>query len=202
MRHGNHALNQSRGLLAAGCILGRRDWQRLAADRIATLLAESVDAQGVTNEQSIYYQLYNMEAYRAAATGFAEDVGMAVPRAFRRLEKMTRLLTHATLPDGSYASLGDTSHAPARAVRGTTAEYAATEGRKGPMPPARFVTFDAGFAFGRTGWGPRVCSRMRSCGRRSSGRGVHSMVTWITVPSRFTAMGGGATTLTIRASSR
>ena len=33
--HGNHALNQSRGLLAAGCILGRRDWQRLAARRIA-----------------------------------------------------------------------------------------------------------------------------------------------------------------------
>ena len=65
--HGNHALNQSRGLLAAGCILGRRDWQRLAARRIAALLAESVDRQGVTNEQSVYYQLYNLEAYRAAA---------------------------------------------------------------------------------------------------------------------------------------
>jgi hypothetical protein len=150
--HGNHALNQSRGLLAAGCILGRRDWQRLAARRIASLLAESVDAQGVTNEQSIYYQLYNMEAYQAAADRL-RACGMAVPRAFRRLDRMTDLLTHATLPDGTYASLGDTSHAPARSIRGTTAAYAATEGRMGPMPAARFVTFDAGFAFGRTGWG-------------------------------------------------
>ena len=152
VRHGNHALNQSRGLLAAGCILGRRDWQRLAAARIATLLTESVDRQGVTNEQSIYYQLYNLEAYRAAADRL-RACGLAVPRAFRRLEKMTQLLTHATLPDGTYASLGDTSHAPARAIGGTTAQYAATGGRKGPMPMARFATFDAGFAFGRTGWG-------------------------------------------------
>jgi hypothetical protein len=150
--HSNHALNQSRGLLAAGCILGRRDWQRLAARRIATLLAESVDAEGVTNEQSIYYQLYNLEAYRAAADRL-RACGMTAPRAFRRLDKMTDLLTYATLPDGTYATLGDTSHAPARSIRGTTAAYAANEGRMGPMPTARFVTFDAGFAFGRTGWG-------------------------------------------------
>ena len=150
--HGNHALNQSRGLLAAGCILGRRDWQRLAARRIATLLAESVDAEGVTNEQSIYYQLYNMEAYRAAADRL-RACGMAVPRAFRRLDKMTDLLTHATLPDGTYATLGDTAHGEAESVPGTTAAYAASGGREGPPPTERFAVFDAGFAFGRTGWG-------------------------------------------------
>ena len=42
VNRGNHALNQSRGLLAAGCILGRRDWQRLAAKRIAALIVDSV----------------------------------------------------------------------------------------------------------------------------------------------------------------
>ena len=105
--HGNHALNQSRGLLAAGCILGRRDWQRLAARRIAALIVESVDREGVTNEQSVYYQLYNLEAYRAAADRL-RACGMKVPRAFRRLDRMTDLLTHATLPDGTYATLGDT----------------------------------------------------------------------------------------------
>jgi Heparinase II/III-like protein/Heparinase II/III N-terminus len=152
VHHGNHALNQSRGLLAAGCVLGRQDWQRLAADRIAGLLAESVDRQGVTNEQSVYYQLYNLEAYRAAARRM-EACGIAVPRAFRRLDRMINLLTHATLPDGTYTALGDTSHAPARAIRGTTAAFAATGGRKGRMPAATFATFDAGYAFGRTGWG-------------------------------------------------
>lgn len=152
VHHGNHALNQSRGLLAAGCILGRRDWQRLAADRIAGLLAESVDRQGVTNEQSIYYQLYNLEAYQGAAKRM-EACGMAVPRAFRRLDRMTKLLTYATLPDGTYAALGDTSHARARAIGATTAAFAATGGHKGRMPKTTFATFDAGYAFGRTGWG-------------------------------------------------
>ena len=152
VRHGNHALNQSRGLLAAGCVLGRRDWQQLAADRIANLLAESVDRQGVTNEQSIYYQYYNLQAYQAAADR-VRACGMTVPRSFRRLDRMIDLLTHATLPNGAYAPLGDTSHAQAQAIRGTTAAYAATEGRMGPMPTTQFATFDAGFAFGRTGWG-------------------------------------------------
>jgi hypothetical protein len=152
VRHGNHALNQSRGLLAAGCIVGRRDWQRLAARRIAALIVESIDAQGVTNEQAVYYQLYNLEAYRAAADRL-QACGMEVPRAFRRLDRMTDLLTHATLPDGIYATLGDTGRGRAKVIPGTTAGYAASKGREGPRPTERFAVFDAGFAFGRTGWG-------------------------------------------------
>ena len=107
VNHGNHALNQSRGLLAAGCILGRRDWQRLAARRIAVLIVESVDSQGVTNSQSVYYQFYNLQAYRAAGERL-RACGMDVPRTFRRLDRMPDLLTHATLPDGTYMTLGDT----------------------------------------------------------------------------------------------
>jgi hypothetical protein len=150
--HGNHALNQSRGLLAAGCILGRRDWQRLAARRIGALIVESVDRQGVTNEQSVYYQIYNLQAYRAAAERL-RACGMDVPRSFRRLDLMPDLLTHATLPDGTYVTLGDTSHNKAISIPGTTAAYAASKGREGPLPAQRSAVFDAGFAFGRTGWG-------------------------------------------------
>jgi heparinase II/III-like protein len=152
VRHGNHALNQSRGLLAAGCILKRPGWQRLAVERIAALLAESVDDQGVANEQSTFYQLYNLRAYRGAARRM-QDCGLAVPRIFRRLDRMSDFLAHATLPDGTYVTIGDTSLAPARPIVGTTAEFAATGGRAGPRPKKRFVAFDAGFAFGRTGWG-------------------------------------------------
>ena len=50
-------------------------WRRTGSPR---LLAESVDRQGVTNEQSIYYQLYNFEAYRAAAERL-RACGMGVP---------------------------------------------------------------------------------------------------------------------------
>ncbi len=150
--HGNHALNQSRGLLAAGCVLERGDWERLATRRLSTLLAESVDADGVTNEQAVFYQLYNLEAYRAASDRL-EACGIETPREFRRLDRMTQMLTHATLPDGTYATLGDTAHGRASAIPGTSAEYAATGGLHGPKPARRFASFDAGFAFGRTGWG-------------------------------------------------
>ena len=150
--HGNHALNQSRGLLAAGCILGRRDWQRLAARRMGSLIVESVDRQGVTNEQSVYYQFYNLQAYRAAADRL-RACGRDVPRSFRRLDLMPDLLTHATLPDGTYVTLGDTSHNRAAWIPGTTAAYAASKGQEGPLPAQRSAVFDAGFAFGRTGWG-------------------------------------------------
>jgi Heparinase II/III-like protein/Heparinase II/III N-terminus len=150
--HGNHALNQNRGLLAAGCVLGRREWQQLATIRISMLIEESIDADGVTNEQAVFYQLYNLQAYRAASDRL-EACGIETPAAFRRLDRMTQMLTHATLPDGTYATLGDTAHTRATPIAGTTAEYAASGGLRGPKPARTFALFDAGFAFGRTGWG-------------------------------------------------
>ncbi|HSS34753.1 MAG TPA: heparinase II/III family protein, partial [Patescibacteria group bacterium] len=54
--HGNHALNQAIGLLEVGCVLHRAGWLDLAARRINGLVVESVDAQGVTNEQAIGYE--------------------------------------------------------------------------------------------------------------------------------------------------
>ena len=50
---GNHALNQAIALLDAGCYLRRKDWQRLAAQRIGRLVAKSISSQGVSNEQAI-----------------------------------------------------------------------------------------------------------------------------------------------------
>ena len=179
--HGNHALNQSRGLLAAGCILGRRDWQRLAARRIASLLAESVDAQGVTNEQSIYYQLYNLEAYRAAADRL-RACGMAVPRAFRRLDRMTDLLTYATLPDGTYVTLGDTAHGKARVILERPPRTLPAKGAKvrGPHSDSRCSMLASRSA--GPGGGQPAASKTRSCGRRGSGPGVHSTVIWTMAP--------------------
>ncbi len=88
---------------------------------------------------------------------------------------MTELLTHATLPDGRYAALGDTAHSPAAAISGTTAEYAATGGRHGPRPKNTFATFKAGFVFGRTGWGEQRIFRheMVWTGRFGPGRAFH-----------------------------
>src|SRR5262249_33422625 len=61
--HGNHALNQDIGLLEIGCWQQRDDWVSLASHRIDVLLPQSVDSQGVSNEGSVGYELYNWLRY-------------------------------------------------------------------------------------------------------------------------------------------
>ena len=155
VQHGNHALNQNLGLLEVGCLLGRQDWLDLAANRLAALVTESVDTAGVTNEQSIFYQAYNFTRYNAAAIRLAA-CGEPIPAGFERVALMPGFLAHGTLPNGQYEMLGDTEAKPGLVVPGTTAEFAATKGASGPTPDQTAVTFAAGFAFVRTGWGETV----------------------------------------------
>jgi heparinase II/III-like protein len=150
--HGNHALNQSIGLLDVACLLGRSDWKSLAAQRLSTLIGESIDVQGVTNEQAVGYQLYNYNRYNAARSRLLA-CGQPVPSSFARLSRMPLFLAHATLPNGHYEMLGDTDDGPAQPIRGTPAEFAATLGTAGPKPSSELAVYTAGFAFGRSGWG-------------------------------------------------
>ena len=97
---------------------------------------------------------------------------------------MPTFLAHATLPDGTYAMLGDTVRRPAAKIPGTYAEFAATTGRTGPRPPTPFAKYNAGFAFGRTGWGERRAYRDEAMyslrfgpGRRFHGHADHGSVT-------------------------
>ena len=152
VRHGNHALNQSVGLLEVGCRLGRKSWMDLAATRLDRLVRESVNAEGVTNEQAVFYQLYNWSNYTRARQRMAA-CNVPEPRSLARIDRMPEFLAHATLPNGEYVMLGATPQRKALAIPGTAAEYAATQGASGAVPTARFAIFGAGFAFGRTGWG-------------------------------------------------
>jgi hypothetical protein len=154
VRQGNHALNQNRGLLAAGCVLDRPEWQALAVRRLEALVTASVDEEGVTNEQAVFYQRYNYLAYRGAERRL-EACGLGRPDGFSRLDLMPHFLAHATMPDGAYATLGDSNRNPADLLPGTTAEYASTAGTAGPKPDGVFAKYRAGFIFGRTGWGER-----------------------------------------------
>jgi hypothetical protein len=181
--HGNHALGQDRALIAAGCTLRRGDWVRLARDRLARLVVESVDSQGVTNEQAVFYQFYNYSGYKSAEDRLTR-CGYAPPPALARIDRMPGFLAHATLPDGTYVMLGDTARRPAGRIVGTWAEFAATRGLSGPKPPTAFSRYSAGFAFGRTGWGERrpyadeaMFSLRYGPGRRFHGHADHGSVT-------------------------
>jgi hypothetical protein len=150
---GNHALDQSIGLLDAGALLGRQDWTTLARDRMARLVLASISVGGVTNEQAVGYQAYNLKRYRAAAARL-EAYGMAVPSGFARLDRMSRFLAHATLPNGEYEMIGDTEALPVVPEPRSEAEFAATQGRAGRRPSTTVIDHPAeGWLFARTGWG-------------------------------------------------
>ena len=151
VRHGNHALNQSIGLLEVGRVLGRSNWTSLAADRMNALILESVDVAGVTNEQSVDYQAYNYARYTIARDRLMA-VGLNPGSGFDRVGLMPRFLAQATVPDGTFEMLGDTEASPLRAIPGTWAEFVASEGVSGPTPPL-VKAYSAGYLFLRSGWG-------------------------------------------------
>ena len=152
--HGNHALNQDIGLLEVARVLNRADWLTLAGNRINALITESVDRQGVTNEQSVGYELYNYNRYRRAADRMVA-AGLTPGDAFARLDLMPEFLAQASIPNGYLEMIGDTSGRQRAVIPGTTAEYAATSGAAGPKPTRTIARFTAGYLFARTGWGER-----------------------------------------------
>jgi len=149
---GNHALNQSIGLLEVGAVVRRANWQRLANQRITTLVRASVDSEGVTNEQSTAYQLYNLSRYRLAEARLTA-VGLRLTREFSRLDLMAAFLAHATLPNGHLEQIGDTEDMATPQVRGTWAQYAGSGGAIGPKPTSTYRLYRAGYLFARSGWG-------------------------------------------------
>ena len=183
VRAGNHALNQNIALLDVVCHGARDDWTRLASARLGDLAASSIDVEGVTNEQAVFYQLYNWRNYVRARDRLT-SCGLEPPDSFERVDRMVDFLAHATLPNGEYTRLGDTARRRADATPGTTAEFAASLGERGSSPSARFATYKAGFTFGRSGWGETrpfadeiAWSVRHGPGRAFHGHGDHTAVT-------------------------
>lgn len=150
---GNHALNQDAGLLTLACLGDAWDARDLATDRIARLAVDSIDAQGVSNEQAPEYQDYNYERY-LAAWHLIEACGIDTPAWYQRLEQMPIVLAHMVQPDGTYVTIGDTDRRRAKfAFEHPAMRWMSTAGDSGEPPEETFVTFDAGFTFARSGWG-------------------------------------------------
>ena len=191
--HSNHALNQDLGLLAAGCALHTEGWKRIAARRIDVLAAESIDRQGATNEQSVGYEAYNYGRYTEAVERL-QRCKLSVPATLRqRLPLMPRFLAFATMPNGRYVPIGDSEARLADVISGTEAAFAASRGRIGLEPPAASAIYDAGYAFGRTGWGTTrpFTDEVFYSMRWGAGRAIHGHSDGTAV----TLYGGGASLL-------
>jgi hypothetical protein len=135
----NHGLDENLALLAIGCTLGRSSYMDFAAARLQRSMQHTVDAQGVTNEQSTGYEAYNYRRFLAARQRLA-FCGRSLPAALNaRVARMPGVIAAATMPDGTLAQIGDTERAAGDGVVASS----------GPL--TRILS--AGYVFSRSAWG-------------------------------------------------
>jgi hypothetical protein len=149
----NHGTDESLALFGVGCTLGRSDLKKVAADRLTSAIKTSIDTQGSTNEQSTAYAQFNYSLWGRAIDVLENcgvDPGTTIKARRRELAKWLALATDSL---GNLHQIGDSEVVRTAPVPGTVLEYAGTLGAEGIRPTQRIGIFDAGYIFGRTGWG-------------------------------------------------
>ena len=160
--------------------------------RLTALVVDSVDQQGVTNEQAVFYQYYNYSGYRGRSGPPAALRIRGARRRLRRIDRMPSFLAHATLPDGTYVMLGDTVRRSAASIAGTHGEFAASAGGAWAAADGIFARYRRRVRVRqhRMGRAPRLPRRGR-CTAFVSGRAGVSTAMPSTDPSRCTPTGSG-----------
>ncbi|MEI8407382.1 MULTISPECIES: heparinase II/III domain-containing protein [unclassified Kribbella] len=149
----NHGTDESLALFGIGCTLNRPDLKKIAADRLSSAIKTSIDTQGSTNEQSTAYAQFNYSLWGRAIDVLQKcgvDPGTTIKARRRELAKWLALATNSL---GNLHQIGDSEVVRTFPVEGTVLEYAGTLGKSGIRPSQRIGIFDAGYIFGRTGWG-------------------------------------------------
>jgi hypothetical protein len=149
----NHGTDESLALFGIGCTLQRNDLKKIASDRLTSAIKTSIDTQGSTNEQSTAYAQFNYALWGRAIDVLRKcgvDPGTTIIARRRELAKWLALATNSL---GNLPQLGDSEVVRTAPVPGTVLEYAGTLGQQGIRPTQRIGIFDAGYIFGRTGWG-------------------------------------------------
>jgi Heparinase II/III-like protein len=167
----NHGLSQDLELLRAGCAYPASEWggqplywRQLARQQMIESFqpnqyGPAVDAQGATNEQSTGYENFNFGLWTEAEGDLAACHQAPLPATdSARIASMAMFLALATQPDGRLVQIGDTYAIGPRDRAGTPLEFAATRGAAGKAPAQRVGVYEAGYVFGRSGWGTPASS--------------------------------------------
>jgi len=168
----NQGVDFRLGGLAAGCVTGNATWATLARDKLGSLAATVIDAQGAPIEQSIHYGARLVTVFSDAATQVGNCFGTAPSIIGSRLRALKGFLSWASAPGGGYPSLGDsdaqTSPTPCPAPAVVATAQSATS-----------KVYAAGYAFGRSNspqWG--YYSLRFGPGRALHGHNDHESITW------------------------
>ncbi|MGE6780645.1 heparinase II/III domain-containing protein [Vreelandella titanicae] len=150
--HSNHALHQLVGLLLVGRLLDNEKWVCQAVSELGELFQAQYDEQGVNAEGATGYHLYNYRWWRNTFKSLDLE-GLEFPALKERFESARLALVHATRPDGLLVNIGDTDSSPMLESDSPEMLYVKSKGAEGAAPGELFKVYDAGYIFGRSGWG-------------------------------------------------
>jgi len=151
----NASFHEASGIFAAGCALGSSQLRSSGGKRMAIITKAMVEADGSVREGSIWYAR-NTYIWTQQEIARIRACGARVPAVLNRSMQIPEFLAYGVRPDGRWEALGDSVPSRAAAPLASTSaglSYAATQGTQGTSPKAVYRRFNAGFVFGRSGWG-------------------------------------------------
>ncbi|WP_141860096.1 heparinase II/III domain-containing protein [Kribbella jejuensis] len=149
----NHGTDESIALYGVGCTLKRPELKTLAVNRLTEAITTAIDAQGSTNEQSVGYAMFNYLLWGRATTALQRCGSSPGTVISQRRAALSEWLALATKSTGELQQVGDAVRQKPTGAAGTALDYVASLGKHGTKPGQRVAVFDAGYIFGRTGWG-------------------------------------------------
>ena len=149
----NHGTDESIALLGVGCVLSRTDLRDSAITRLSQGITTAIDAQGASNEQSTSYAEFNYVLWGRAEQAMTTcNINPGTTIAQRR-GLLVKFVAQSTNPLGKLAQIGDSEVVSAVPFPGTDAEWAGSQGTLGTAPSVKVSRYQAGYVFGRSGWG-------------------------------------------------
>lgn len=149
----NHGTMESIAMLGVGCVLSRPDLRSLAISRLSLSITTSIDTQGAPNEQStgygqFLYVLWGQAEQALTTCNISPGTTISGRRAL-----LASFVAQSTNPLGVFAQIGDTAVSSVVPIPGTDAEWAGSQGTQGSPPSVNLSSYQAGYVFGRSGWG-------------------------------------------------
>ena len=157
----NHGLSQALALMVVGDRLSNESMLTTGAERAKACLEVMIDEEGAINEQAPEYANY-IERLRQTAVDALELFGAPGADALRaKKEPLEEFIAHSMTPGGTFVEVGDSMPRRPEFVRGGAVEFALSNGATGVEIP-RVKVYDAGYVFGRSGFGQLRAQNMES----------------------------------------
>ena len=184
----NHGTDESIALLGVGCLLDSSDLRDLAISRLSQAITTVIDAQGAANEQSTAHAQFNYSLWgraERALTSCNISTGTTITERRRLLAGFVAQSTNSL---GKLARIGDSEVVSAAPFPGADTEWAGSQGTLGTAPSRRVTQYQAGYVFGRSGWGTgsrpfrqeSFYSLRYGPGRQLHGHYDHTSLTYVT----------------------